>query len=923
MLTLIMLASMPILVISMGVVAKIKASLTESELKTYAQVGGVAQEVFGAIRTVTAFGGQEVEMKRFDLSLSVARKASFKRGLVTAVGNGLVWGINYSSYALVFWYGIKLILETKDDYTVSDLLIVFFNILLGAMQIGKMSPYLEAFSEARGAASAIFSIIDRIPTIISKNSGRQIDILHGDLSFRSVHFNYPSRPDIGILDALDLQVRSGETVALVGTSGCGKSTCIQLIQRFYDPVRGAILLDGHDIRDLNISWLRSQIGVVGQEPVLFGTTIGENIRFGREDATQDEIEKAAKDANAHNFIMKLPMKYDTMVGERGTHLSGGQKQRIAIARVLVRNPKILLLDEATSALDYQSEAIVQRALDRARKGRTTIIVAHRLSTIKNADRIVFLKNGAVFEEGTHLNLMTSKQGAYRHLVLSQNGESDDGEENQLQPEPISIVDDVQDVCIPSSASSKDDVLLNEDAKEASMLDIMKMSKNEWPFILLGGIGSAIVGVSTPIYAILFALVMGILSPGGPLDEKRSQGDFYSLMFLILGIVVGLAAFVQSLCLSIAGEALTARLRSLSFRAMLKKEIGWFDHESNNTGSLCARLSADAASVQGATGSRIGLILEAVSTLCGSVILSLYYEWRLGLTAMCFVPPLILSSYYHNKIILGQSSLERDGLRKSAGIAIEAIGNIRTVASLGKEKNFHKLFVESLRESHKGALNKTLFRGCSYGFANSLLFFSYGITLYYGGWLVTHASVNYVTVIAVSEALITGTNCVGEALAFSPNYHKARVSADRIFRLLGQVTKNTADGGNGVPTATAGNVDFERVEFRYPTRKDVQVLNDFSLTVKSAQNVALVGQSGCGKSTCIQLLEKFYDPDAGQVKLDAQNIGSLDISHLRSQMSIVSQEPVLFNRTIGENIAYGDNSREIIPLDEIIECARKV
>ncbi|ELU15263.1 hypothetical protein CAPTEDRAFT_186799 [Capitella teleta] len=210
----------------------------------------------------------------------------------------------------------------------------------------------------------------------------------------------------------------GQTVALVGSSGCGKSTTVQMIQRFYDPEEGGVLIDGIDVRKLNIGWLRSNMGVVSQEPVLFGTTIKENIRYGREGVTDDEIINATKHANAYDFIMKLPKQLETLVGERGAQLSGGQKQRIAIARALVRDPKILLLDEATSALDTESESTVQSALDKARMGRTTIVVAHRLSTIRNADLIYGVKDGVVQESGSHDELM-EKQGIYYQLVTNQ------------------------------------------------------------------------------------------------------------------------------------------------------------------------------------------------------------------------------------------------------------------------------------------------------------------------------------------------------------------------------------------------------------------------------------------------------------------------------------------------------------------------
>ena len=221
-----------------------------------------------------------------------------------------------------------------------------------------------------------------------------------------------------ILDGFDLKIEAGKTYAFVGPSGCGKSTVIQLLQRFYDPNSGEVRLGGKDIRSLRVKWLRQHIGIVSQEPVLFDTTIAENIRYGKEDATDDEVTQAAENANAHDFISQLPDRYDTFVGEGGTQLSGGQKQRIAIARALLNNPKILLLDDATSALDTESESIVQQALDRARSGRTTIVIAHRLSTIQNADLIVSIEDGRVVEMGTHFELM-DKEGLYCELVTAQ------------------------------------------------------------------------------------------------------------------------------------------------------------------------------------------------------------------------------------------------------------------------------------------------------------------------------------------------------------------------------------------------------------------------------------------------------------------------------------------------------------------------
>ncbi|XP_027395699.1 multidrug resistance protein 1 isoform X6 [Bos indicus x Bos taurus] len=362
-LTLVILAISPVLGLSAAVWAKIVSSFTDKELLAYAKAGAVAEEVLAAIRTVTAFGGQKKELERYNKNLEEAKRIGIKKAITANISMGAAFLLIYASYALAFWYGTSLVLS--GEYSIGHVLTVFFSVLIGAFSVGQASPNIEAFANARGAAYEVFKIIDHKPSIDSySNTGHKPDNIKGNLEFRNVHFHYPSRNEVKILKGLNLKVGSGQTVALVGNSGCGKSTTVQLMQRLYDPTEGMVSIDGQDIRTINVRYLREIIGVVSQEPVLFATTIAENIRYGREDVTMDEIQKAVKEANAYDFIMKLPNKFDTLVGERGAQLSGGQKQRIAIAQALVRNPKILLLDEATSALDTESEAVVQAALDK-------------------------------------------------------------------------------------------------------------------------------------------------------------------------------------------------------------------------------------------------------------------------------------------------------------------------------------------------------------------------------------------------------------------------------------------------------------------------------------------------------------------------------------------------------------------------------
>lgn len=393
---------------------------------------------------------------------------------------------------------------------------------------------------ARGAAPRVYEVIRRESQIdpLDEEKGKILDSINGEISFKDVSFNYSTRvvEDENsearpfVLDKFNLEIPAGTSHALVGSSGCGKSTTVRLIERFYDVNFGQVLIDGIDVRDYNVRWLRSQIGYVGQMPTLFMLSIRENIALGaamemvtddsgrkvlrRKEVTDEEIIAAAKKANAHDFIMKLPEKYDTLLGERGALLSGGQKQRICIARALIRNPKILLLDESTSALDAQSERVVQDALEAASSGRTTVTIAHRLSTVKNADTISVIDQGTVAESGTHNELINIDNGAYRKLVEYQNVEA---EKQATEPGPAAEETPTQEggksVYLESISKTahgdgdeeeegeEETELVQGALKRAFMLNI-----NELPFMLLGMVGSALGGASFPAMAILFASV---------------------------------------------------------------------------------------------------------------------------------------------------------------------------------------------------------------------------------------------------------------------------------------------------------------------------------------------------------------------------------------------------------------------------------
>jgi subfamily B ATP-binding cassette protein MsbA len=409
-LTLFILALTPI-VIGVGAVFGILLRRTSTRVQDeLAAATVVVDESFQNIRVVKSFVREPYENARYTDAISGAFAAALKLLRIRAVFGPLIAFLGFASLSLILWYGGREVLENR--LTGGELIAFLIYGLTVAGSIGSLTNLYSTVQEALGASKRVFELLDEQRTVEDRPNARPLTSVEGRIAFDHVSFSYET--GVQVLHDVNLDIAPGEILALVGPSGAGKSTIFNLIPRFYDPTSGSICVDGVDLRDVQQDSLREHIGIVPQETLLFGGSVIENIRYGRLDASHDDIVAAAKAANAHDFIMALPQGYDTIVGERGVRLSGGQRQRVAIARALLKDPRILLLDEATSSLDSESERLVQEALDRLMQGRTTVIIAHRLSTIRVAHRIAVLDQGRLVELGTHDELM-ARRGLYQKL----------------------------------------------------------------------------------------------------------------------------------------------------------------------------------------------------------------------------------------------------------------------------------------------------------------------------------------------------------------------------------------------------------------------------------------------------------------------------------------------------------------------------
>ncbi|VVB04305.1 unnamed protein product [Arabis nemorensis] len=909
-------------------------SISKKIREEYNEAGFVAEQTISSVRTVYAFSGERKILSKFSTALQGSVKLGIKQGLAKGITIGSN-GITFAMWGFMSWYGSRMVMYHGAQG--GTVFAVAASVAIGGVSLGGGLSNIKYFFEASAAGDRIMEVINRVPKIDSDNpDGDKLEKIRGEVEFKNVKFVYPSRPETSIFDDFCLRVPSGKTVALVGGSGSGKSTVISLLQRFYDPAAGEILIDGVSIDKLQVKWLRSQMGLVSQEPALFATSIKKNILFGKEDASMEDVVEAAKASNAHDFISQLPNGYETQVGERGVQMSGGQKQRIAIARAIIKSPTILLLDEATSALDSESERVVQEALENASVGRTTILIAHRLSTIRNADVIYVVQNGHVVETGSHDELMENLDGQYTSLVRLQQIEKEDPDVTisvNVQMGPISDTSKdirsssrVSTLSRSSSANSATGSSIVKNISEnnkppvPSFKRLLAMNLPEWKQALYGCISATLFGAIQPAYAYSLGSMVSVYFLTSH-DEIKEKTRIYALSFVGLAVLSLLINISQHYNFAYMGEYLTKRIRERMLSKVLTFELGWFDRDENSSGAICSRLAKDATVVRSLVGDRMALLVQTISAVTIACTMGLVIAWRLALV-MIAVQPLIIVCFYTRLVLLKNMSQKAiKAQNESSKLAAEAVSNIRTITAFSSQERIMRMLEKAQESPRRESIRQSWFAGIGLAMSQSLTSCTWALDFWYGGRLIADG---YITAKALFETfmiLVSTGRVIADVGSMTTDLAKGSEAVGSVFAVLDRYTLIDPEDPDGYePEKITGRVEFLNVDFSYPTRPDVMIFRDFSIEIDAGKSTAIVGPSGSGKSTVIGLIERFYDPVKGVVRIDDRDLRSYNLRSLRQHIALVSQEPTLFAGTIRENIIYGKASDKIDE-SEIIEAAR--
>ncbi|GFZ15995.1 ATP binding cassette subfamily B1 [Actinidia rufa] len=647
----------------------------------------IGEKTISQIKTVFAFVGESSAIKYFSEYMKRQFILSKGEALIKGVGLGMFQTVTFCSWALIVWVGA--IVVTAGRAKGGDVIAAVMSILFGAISITYAAPDMQIFNQAKVAGKEVFQVITRKPLISYNSKGKRLKDFH----------------------CLFQQERSW---LLWVVAGVGRALSSPWWQDFMIPQKVRILIDNHNIKELDLKFLRKNIGAVSQEPSLFAGTIKDNMKVGNIDADDKQIQRAAEMANASTFISQLPNQYLTEVGQRGVQLSGGQKQRIAIARAILKNPPILLLDEATSALDSESEKLVQDALEMAMQGRTVILIAHRMSTIINADMIVVVENGKVKETGTHHNLL-DKSIFYNKLFSTQNinleGDSrltDPAKQptymqQQISSQYVKQPDEPTELNSHQNDSPKEEEQKGRRNTAIFFRIWLSLKKSEHVKTAIGSFAAAFSGISKPIFG-FFIITIGVAYYES--DSKRIVG-LYSVFFSSIGLLSLFSHIVQHYVFGIIGEKAMINLRQALYTAVLRNELAWFEKPENSSGLLTSRIINDTAMVKTIIADRMSVIVQCISSIVIATTVSMVVNWRMALVAWAVMPCHFIGGLIQAKSAKGFSGDIAAAHSELVALTSESATNIKTVASFCYEEHI----LEKVRMSLDGPIKRSRKREC--------------------------------------------------------------------------------------------------------------------------------------------------------------------------------------------------------------------
>ncbi|KAF2648785.1 ABC transporter-like protein [Lophiostoma macrostomum CBS 122681] len=882
------------------------------------QASTLAEECLSGIRTITAYLATDEMGDRYATILEKSKAKGIRKSPVRAAQYSISYFVVLNVYALGFWYGTRLFLQGKISSGGSVVIIILcINQATNALRL--LLPVYSVMAKAKAAYASLSSVIEMKPRIDPfSRQGDMLDTLHPQIRFQDVHFAYPSRPTVKVLDGLNVTFQANTTTAVVGPSGCGKSTLVALLERWHDAPDGGIKIDDKPVQALNITSLRSKIRLVQQNASLFNDTIYNNVAHGLiatplggipESQKRRLVTIACKDVHAHEFIERLPKGYDTVVGNRGSLLSGGQIQRIVIARAVISDPLILIFDEATSALDAESELLVQSAINRAAKGRTTIVIAHKLATVKDADCIVMLKDGKVTDEGTHDSLLQTCH-AYQDIWKAQSLASDDP---WTETETKSTIhDQIDSEKAVDEGSLQDDVrdeetIVNEPPNTTMTFyrtthSLFTSSPTLRTILLASLTASLLAGAIYPLQALIFAKDVSSYQHYG--RALTASINFWSLMFFVIALA-SLLSFSATGTLSSVGGTITARVyREAYFRALLGQPIPYFDDTRQTPGFLTAGLASYPAHLEGFVVVLSTLFITVVN-LSSVIMLGLAVSWRFALVAIFgALPVIVLGGYLRVRIATTRNANLTGPLMESAQYAAEVVGNLRTVSAFAMEREVCKGMGGRMEGAWRGFYRATVVEMPLFAFSHTANLLGTALSFWYSGHLLVDGKITAVQLWIVFLGIVSGSEAAGEFFASASSIVHARSSCSTITRAIASSQDRTSSGDQVNEKPTSSSITFDNVSFRYSEDVTESVLRDLSFHVPQGGSLAIVGRSGSGKSTIVSLLKRFYDVTSGEIRLGSTNVNAIDASSYCAKVSLVSQDTQLFEGTVRENILLG-------------------